>query len=201
MSPQPLTPNPQRPTPGSEAIVILTSNDFAAATIKVVLAAGLTYSVYTDVRWGKIFNKITFPLILAGFFLNTLFRGWSGGLTSLEGFGAAIGLVLLLTLVAGPGLGGGDIKLIAAIGALCGPAFVLWTCLFTALAGSVIFLIPLIRRGLLIYTVRNFAGNVYRKYLLQMPVDVAEGSRSGKQPFSVAITAGVILAFVKLAAP
>jgi len=31
-----------------------------------------------------------------------------------------------------------------------------------------------------------------------MPVDVAEGSRGGKQPFSVAILAGVILAFVKL---
>ena len=179
----------------------LTSNDLAATTIKIVLAAGLTYCVYTDVRWGKIFNKITFPLILTGFFLNTLFRGLAGSLESLEGFGAAIGLALLLTLVAGPGLGGGDIKLIAAIGALCGPAFVLWTCLFTALAGSVIFLIPLIRRGLLIYTVRNFVGNVYRKYLLQMPVDVAEGSRSGKQPFSVAILAGVILAFVKLAAP
>ena len=179
----------------------LTSNDLAATTIKVVLAAGLTYCVYTDVRWGKIFNKITFPLMLTGFFLNALFRGIAGSLESVEGFGAAIGLALLLTLVAGPGLGGGDIKLIAAIGALCGPAFVLWTCLFTALAGSVIFLIPLLRRGLLIYTVRNFAGNLYRKYLLQMPVDVAEGSRSGKQPFSVAIVAGVILAFVKLATP
>ncbi len=179
----------------------LTSNDLAATTIKVVLAAGLTYSVYTDVRWGKIFNKVTFPLILTGFFLNTLFRGVAGSLTSVEGFGAAIGLALLLTLVAGPGLGGGDIKLIAAIGTLCGPEFVLWTCLFTALAGSIIFLIPLIRRRILIYTVRNFAGNVCRKYLLHLPVDVAEGSRSGKQPFSVAILAGVILAFVKLATP
>jgi prepilin peptidase CpaA len=181
--------------------VNLTSTDFAATTIKIVLAAGLTYCVYTDVRWGKIFNKITFPFILTGFFLNTLFRGFAGSIESLEGFGAAIGLALLLTLAAGPGLGGGDVKLIAAIGALCGPTFVLWTCLFTALAGSVIFLIPLIRRGLLVYTVRNFVGNVYRKYLLQMPVDVAEGSRSGKQPFSVAIMAGVILAFVKLATP
>lgn len=177
----------------------LTSNDIAATTIKVVLAAGLTYSVYTDVRWGKIFNKVTFPLILTGFFLNTLFGGAAGSLISLEGFAAAVGLALLLTLVAGPGLGGGDIKLIAAVGALCGPEFVLWTCLFTALAGSVIFLIPLIRRRILIYTLRNFAGNVCRKYLLHLPVDVAEGSRGGKQPFSIAILAGVILAFVKLA--
>jgi prepilin peptidase CpaA len=179
--------------------VNLTSSDFAATTIKVVLAAGLTCCVYTDVRWGKIFNKITFPLMLTGFFLNTLFRGYAGSLASLEGFAAAIGLTLLLTLVAGPGLGGGDIKLIAAIGALCGPEFVMWTCLFTALAGSAIFLIPLIRGRILGYTLRNFAGNVYRKYLLQMPVDVAAGSRGGKQPFSLAILAGVILAFVKLA--
>jgi prepilin peptidase CpaA len=178
--------------------VNLIADTFAANAIKAVLAAGLVYSVYTDVRWGKIFNKVTFPLILVGFLLNSWFWGVAGSLESLKGFGAAIGLALLLTLVAGPGLGGGDIKLIAAIGALCGPTFVVWTCLFAALAGSVIFLIPLIRRGILRYTVRNFAHNLYRKYLLQMPVDVAEGSRGGKQPFSVAILAGVLLAFVKL---
>src|SRR5579864_7601131 len=84
------TPGAQHPTPKG-ATVNLTSNDLAATTIKIVLAAGLTYSVYTDVRWGKIFNKITFPLILTGFFLNTLFRGFAGSLTSLEGFGAALG--------------------------------------------------------------------------------------------------------------
>jgi prepilin peptidase CpaA len=181
--------------------VNLTSTDLAATTIKTVLAAGLVVSVYTDVRWGKIFNKLTFPLILTGFFLNTLFLGLDGSWLSLKGIGAAIGLALLMTLVAGPGLGGGDVKLIAAIGALCGPHFVLWTCLFTALAGSVIFLAPLLRRGIFLYTLRNFAGNIYRKYLLHMPVDVAEGSRGGKQPYSVAILAGVVLAFIKLAAP
>lgn len=178
--------------------MILTSNDLAANTIKAVLAAGLACAVYTDVRWGKIFNKLTFPLILAGFFLNTLLRGWAGSLESLAGFGAAIGLALLLTLVAGPGLGGGDIKLIAAIGALCGPEFVLWTCMFAAVAGAFIFLVPLVRKGILLYTVRNFAGNVFRKYVLQLPVDVAEGSRSGKQPFSVAILAGALLAYIQL---
>ncbi len=179
----------------------LTSTDFAATVIKVVLAAGLATAVYTDVRWGKIFNKLTLPLILTGLFLNLIFAGWAGGLESLKGAGAAIGLALLLTLVAGPGLGGGDVKLLAAIGALCGPRFVLWTSLYTALAGSIIFLIPLVRRGILLYTVRNFVGNIYRKFVLQLPVDVAEGSRGGKQPFSIAILAGVILAFVKLAAP
>jgi prepilin peptidase CpaA len=178
--------------------VNLLSTDLAATVIKVVLAAGLITAVYTDVRWGKIFNKLTFPLVLAGFFLNTLFLGWQGSLVSLEGLSAAIGLALLLTFAAGPGLGGGDIKLIAGIGALCGPQFVLWTCLFSAMAGAVIFLIPLLRRGIFLYTVRNFVGNIYRKYLLQMPVDVAEGSRGGKQPFSIAILAGVILAFVRL---
>jgi prepilin peptidase CpaA len=178
--------------------VNLLSTDFAAMTIKLVLAAGLVTAVYTDVRWGKIFNKLTFPLILAGFFLNTLFMGFEGSLESLKGFGAAIGLALVMTLIAGPGLGGGDIKLLAAIGALCGPQFVLWTGLFSALAGAVIFLVPLLRRGIFLYTLRNFVGNIYRKYLLHLPVDVAAGSRGGKQPFSVAIVAGVILTFVRL---
>jgi prepilin peptidase CpaA len=178
--------------------VNLFADNSAADAVKVVLAAGVLYSVYTDVRWGKIFNKITFPLILIGFLLNSWFWGAAGALESLKGFGAAIGMALLLTLAAGPGLGGGDVKLMAAIGALCGPRFVVWTGLFTALAGSVIFLIPLIRRRLLIFTVSNFARNIYRKFVLQMPVDVAEGSLCGKQPYSVAILAGVLLAFVKL---
>ena len=38
-----------------------------------VLAVGILVATYTDLRHGKIYNKLTFPCIILGFLLNTLF--------------------------------------------------------------------------------------------------------------------------------
>ena len=38
--------------------------------IDAVLIGGVTVAVYCDVRWGKIYNKITFPCMAAGVLLN-----------------------------------------------------------------------------------------------------------------------------------
>jgi prepilin peptidase CpaA len=163
-----------------------------------VLVAGLTASVYCDVRWGKIYNKITFPCMAAGLLLNTLKDGLGGTLLSLTGLGAALALVLALSLVAGRGLGGGDIKLLGAIGALRGAEFVLWAGLFTALAGGVLALIPLVRQRAFLYTVRNLFHNALARIGYGMPTEISQGSVAGKQPYGVAIFVGTIGALVKL---
>lgn len=163
-----------------------------------IAAAALVVATYTDLRDGKIYNKLTFPCIIIGFLLNTLFSGFAGSWQSISGVAAAVLIALALTFCLGPALGGGDIKLLAVMGALRGPDFVLWTALFTALAGGVLVLVPLIQRRIFIYTVRNLGMNLFRKCVLREPVDLAEGSRGGKQPFSLAILAGAVLAFWKM---
>ena len=143
--------------------------------IDAILLAGLAAAVYCDVRWGKIYNKITFPCIGAGLLLNTVAGQWHGTLQSLGGFGLALVLVLGISLVAGSGLGGGDIKLLAAIGALRGPEFIAWAALFTAVAGGVLALIPLLRQRVFLYTLRNLGHNA-RVVVVGTTPDAAAGT-------------------------
>jgi prepilin peptidase CpaA len=161
-------------------------------------AVALVIATYTDLRDGKIYNKLTFPCIIIGFLLNTLFSGFAGSWQSILGVGSSLLISLALAFCLGPALGGGDVKLLAVLGALRGPEFVFWTALYTALAGGLLVLIPLLRQRILGYTVRNLAWNLYRKCILRETVEIADGSRGGKQPFSVAILVGALLAFWKL---
>jgi prepilin peptidase CpaA len=103
----------------------------AALLLGVVGAAS-----YTDLRHGKIPNALTLPAVVVGLALNGALRGWPG----LGQAAAGVGLALLLWLVTGAlggCLGGGDIKLLAAVGALGGPRFLLAALVVTVIAGGV----------------------------------------------------------------
>jgi prepilin peptidase CpaA len=163
-----------------------------------IAALALVVATYTDLRDGKIYNTLTFPCIIIGFLLNTLFSGFAGSWQAISGVAAAFLLALALAFTMGPALGGGDIKLLAVMGALRGPEFVLWAALYTALAGGVLVLVPLIRDRILGYTLRNLGLNLFRRCVLREPISIAEGSQGGKQPFSVAILAGALIAFWKV---
>jgi prepilin peptidase CpaA len=162
----------------------------------LLLAAGLAAAVVTDLRVGKVFDRVTLPCLAAGVLLNTLALGLSGTAISAAGMATAVGLALATTLLLGRGLGGGDVKLLAAVGALRGPEFALWTCLFAALSGPFLCLFPLVRNGLLARTLRNTAHNAVCRFVFGSAVEIAAGTTAGKQPFSVAIATGVILTFL-----
>src|ERR1700722_6624762 len=63
----------------------------------------------------KVPNWITIPMIIAGWAFNIYTGGWAGLAWSL--LGTAVGLGLLLPLYAIGGMGAGDVKLLAGIGA------------------------------------------------------------------------------------
>ena len=114
-----------------------------SATVLTTIAVGI--AMFTDVRWRRIPNLLTFPAILAGLVLRTAFQGWEGLALSLCGMFAAP--VLLLLLHAGRGLGMGDIKLAAAVGAILGPPLTLVAVFSTALAGGLVALAAQLRPG------------------------------------------------------
>jgi prepilin peptidase CpaA len=112
----------------------------------VAIAIALVASVL-DIRTRRIPNILTFGAAAAGL----LFHVCSGGLRG-AGFSAggwATGLVLFLPWFALRGMGAGDVKLLAALGAWLGPATTLWVALCSAIAGGVLAVVVALARGYL----------------------------------------------------
>ena len=83
-------------------------------------------ATFTDLRSRRIPNWLVFPFLLAGILVSGALHGWLGLAHSLEGI--ALGGLLFGVLSWLGGMGMGDVKLCAAIGAWIGP-FAVADCL------------------------------------------------------------------------
>jgi Flp pilus assembly protein protease CpaA len=101
--------------------------------VAVVLAALLGAAI-TDVRDFRVPNWLTGPLFLSGVLYHTFLGGWPGLGGSL--LGVLVGLGLTLPLHLAGGMGAGDVKLLAAIGAWLGALLTVALMLGTALVGG-----------------------------------------------------------------
>jgi prepilin peptidase CpaA len=94
----------------------------------------------------KVPNWITLPMIVSGWVYSTWFYGMSGLGWSLAG--TAIGLGLLLPLYAIGGMGAGDVKLLAGVGAWVWGTVTLYSfCLSAVIGGVIALLMVAYRRG------------------------------------------------------
>jgi len=117
-------------------------------TLAHVIAVGIALmACLTDLRSRRIPNVLTFGGALAALVFHTATAGSHGLLASLAGWG--LGVVFFLLPFALGGLGGGDIKLLAALGAWLGPALTIWMAVYTGIAGGVLALVVALARGYL----------------------------------------------------
>jgi prepilin peptidase CpaA len=113
--------------------------------INSLLAVVLIVCAMTDARQGKILNIITFPAMLFGLVLNYMFGGRAAFLWSLLGWAVGMGIQWVPFML---GLAkAGDVKLLAAVGALKGWAFCVFGFLYGAVAFAILILPWLARRG------------------------------------------------------
>jgi prepilin peptidase CpaA len=92
----------------------------------------------------KVPNWLTYPFAFSGLAVSAL----PGGIGPWESLlGLAVGLALLLPLYAIGGMGAGDVKLLAGVGAWVGPAVTLGAFVATALAGGAIALVMMLASG------------------------------------------------------
>jgi prepilin peptidase CpaA len=84
----------------------------------------------------KVPNWITFPLVLSGWVYSTATFGWEGLVWSLLGTG--VGLTLLLPAYAIGGMGAGDVKLLAGVGAWVWGTHTLYAFCVSAMVGGLI---------------------------------------------------------------
>ena len=109
-----------------------------------VLAAGLATATVIDLRSRRIPNELTAAMAVSGIALAAL--GWTGASVGASLAGLVVGFLLMLPGYALGATGAGDVKLMAAVGAIIGPALVLSAFLCTALSGGVLAIVVAIRR-------------------------------------------------------
>ncbi len=107
-------------------------------TIVVVLA------VRQDLVEHRISNWLTLAALAAGLLIHSMIGGLDGFVHALAG--AGIGLVCLLPLYLGKGMGAGDVKLMAAAGALLGPFNAFVAAVLTLTFGAVLAVAILVWR-------------------------------------------------------
>lgn len=165
-----------------------------------VLVAVLVAAAVCDLSRGKVFNWLTYPAIAVGLAL-AAFRGaavgdaWDGLTDGLIGFGFGFGVLLVAYLFGG--MGGGDVKLMGAVGALVG-----WHGLAEYAALHAVFYSFLTAAGLgvILMIWRGQTWTVLRKLLLAVRIlplpratmDEAVGGDTLHVPFGFAVCLGTL---------
>ncbi|MFZ5652336.1 MAG: A24 family peptidase [Bacillota bacterium] len=157
----------------------------------------LAICIVTDIKSRRIYNKILIPFLITALAANFLAGGWQNLLESLKGI--ILGLAMLIIPFARGGMGAGDVKLLAVIGGIKGPAFVVNTFLAAALAGGLIALFLLAVNGRLLSTLSRALG-LLSQILLRYGVTIGapNANREERQlyfPYTLAIGAGTAAAY------
>jgi prepilin peptidase CpaA len=127
----------------------LSTNSFLAV---VALSIGLIACV-TDLRSRRIPNVLTFGAAA----LALVFHGIVSGLPGVQsaGLGWLAGVAVFLPFFLLGGMGGGDVKLLAALGAWMGPGDAFWLAIYASIAGGVMAVVVSLARGYLTTAFRN----------------------------------------------
>lgn len=104
-------------------------------TMFIVLTGVLVTAMFTDLRSSRIPNWLTFSAMGFALVGHAWLGGIQGALFSLAGLVAGLGLFLIL--YASGSIGAGDVKLMAAVGAMLGPYGALLSGLLAIMVGGV----------------------------------------------------------------
>ncbi len=148
-----------------------------------------------DGRYRRIPNWLTLAGWMAGVGLNVWLSGWTGLRAALLGFALAFAVYLPLYLLRG--VGGGDVKLMGAVGAITGPSAWLSIFVITALLGGAAALVILLSRGRLGRALGNIGYLLWelahgRPPYAREELDVRSG-QSMKLPHGVVIACGSLV--------
>jgi prepilin peptidase CpaA len=147
----------------------------------------------TDLRWRRIPNWLTYPAAPLAIALHAIAGGWPEAKVSLEGFGIAFAVFLVFFLLRG--LGGGDLKLAAALGALVGVHHLVDVIIAVLLINALLAIVLIIAKRRIWRTLRNIGRLVAAFFRLHLPTKdlTIDNPEAIKVPFGVAAAIGVLL--------
>jgi prepilin peptidase CpaA len=160
------------------------------------ILALLTVATAMDLRTRRIPNWLVLPFLGAGIVVSTAGRGLSGLGQSLGGIALAIAVTGILCWLRGMGLG--DLKLCAAVGAWVGPAQLGTALVVTGIAGGVMAIIWAACQGRLNDSLdgsMELIAGFWRRGVRPHPSLVLENAAARTMPYAPAIAIGTIFSF------
>ena len=163
----------------------------AALVIAMIAAA-------TDLKSRIVPNRLVAVGALSGLLLNWWSDGAAGLMASMAG--AAVGFGIFLPFFLLGGMGGGDVKLMGALGACLGVISVAQTAVIAAFVGALLAVVAAAKSGVLIHTLTG-AGRLLLSWLRKGPRPQPELSldnpKALKIPYAIPIAAGAMLVVKK----
>jgi prepilin peptidase CpaA len=157
--------------------------------VDALVAIVTLFCAATDVRTGKIYNAVTYPAVAAG-----LAAAAAGGGPDVHSalLGLLAGGLPLYLMFAFRWMGGGDVKLMAAVGAIKGFPFALTALFYSIFVGGVCAAVLLIWGG----HGSAVLGDVRTMARRSLPGASAAPipARGGAFPFGLAICVGTFIA-------
>lgn len=154
-----------------------------------LLILTLIVCIYTDIKSRRIYNKLIYPALLVTFIFHFILGGWTSVLQSLLGFGVGLAILSIPYLMGG--MGAGDVKLLALIGAMKGSVFVFQTSIYMALIGALMAAFILLFRQGRLRTVLLFLYS--RMHNVKAPLIL---DKRKVYPYGVAIAGGAFLCLI-----
>jgi prepilin peptidase CpaA len=166
--------------------------------VKLVCAV-LIVAAYIDGKQLRVPNWLTFPMVASGLVFNAWTGGWDG--LGLGLWGMAVGLLCLLPLYAVGGMGAGDVKLMAGVGAWLGWEPTLYAFCVTTIVGAVMALVMVIRRRRTQHHYASFLMILVEWMTVKNPRELSELAAERKPsmlllPYGIPICIGSIGYFV-----
>jgi prepilin peptidase CpaA len=154
----------------------------------ILLASLVLAAAIYDLRCRRIPNWLTIGGIALGFALNL----WLGeGRAALAGFGLAVAVYLPMFLL--HAMGGGDLKLMAGVGAIAGATAWFGIFILTAILGGVAAVALLLARGGLGRALRNILHILKQVFRLRAPYRERE-ELDVNSPRAVTLPHGAVIA-------
>jgi prepilin peptidase CpaA len=163
---------------------------------QILLAALVISAAVFDFRTRRIPNWLCAAGFLCGFAFQIVLFRWTGARDA--ALGAGLALLIYVPLFALRAVGGGDVKLMAAVGSIGGPQSWIAIFLITAILGGAIALVMITVKGRVARTMRNVGillselAHLRAPHRVEQELDVSSG-QGLRLPHGCTIAAGTML--------
>ena len=162
--------------------------------LQICVATLVTLACITDLRSRRIPNLLTFSAAGAGILFHLVSGGVNAALYSVGGF--VLGALLFFPLFALRGMGAGDVKLLAAIGAWLGPKQIVIVALASSIAGGIIGILVALAYGYLKTALINLWTLLMHWRVVgirPLPEVTLEGARGPRLAYAIPIAIGTVV--------